>query len=68
MEFTLGFSDKIGKRVTLTDKSEYYCGDYVEGRYYSGKFGGTTTDDRGLWFYVDGKKILVSNTTKIKFE
>lgn len=67
MEFTLGFGEFIGKRVTLRDESEYYCGDYIEGRYYSGKFGGTVSNNNGIWFIVDGKRIKVSNTTKIKF-
>lgn len=68
MEFTLGFGDKIGKEVTLTDKSEYYCGDYIAGRYYSGIFNGTFTNDKGLWFRVGKDNILISDTTKIKFD
>jgi hypothetical protein len=67
-KFTLGFGDKIGKTIVIRDKGEYYCGDYIEGRFYYGKFNGTTSDDRGIWFYVDDRKILVSNTTEIEFK
>jgi len=68
IEFTLGFGNFIGKNVTLKDDSEYYCGEHIDGRYYNGKFGGTVENDRGIWFIVDGKRIKVSHSTKIKFK
>ncbi len=67
-EFTLGFGDKIGKNITLRDEGSYYCGEYIDGRHYSGVFGGTITDRKGTWFIVDGKSILVSSSTSIKFD
>jgi len=66
--FTLQFSDKIGGNVTLSDKSEYYCGDYISGRYYSGKFGGSFYKPDGIYFMVDKELIKLDVTTQITFD
>ena len=65
--FDLSFRNKIGKKVTLSDESEYYCGDYIDGRFYSGMFGGSFYKPDGIYFKVDNKMIKMNVTTKITF-
>lgn len=65
--FTLSFSDKIGKKVILSDDSEYYGGDYISGRFYSGIFGGSFYKSDGIYFKVDKDMIKMNVSTKITF-
>ena len=65
--FNLSFSDFIGKNVTLSDEGEYYCGVYISGRFYSGKFGGSFYESNGIYFKVDDNMIRIDVKTKITF-
>lgn len=65
--FNLSFTKFIGKDVTLSDEGEYYCGDYISGRFYSGKFGGSFYKSDGIYFKVDNDMIKIDVTTKITF-
>ena len=65
--FNLSFTNKIGKNVTLSDDGEYYCGDYISGRFYSGKFGGSFYKSDCIYFKVDNDMIKIDVTTKITF-
>jgi len=73
--FNLSFSKFIGKNVTLSDEGEYYCGDYISGRFYSGKFGrfysgkfgGSFYKSDGIYFKVDDNMIKMDVKTKITF-
>lgn len=60
--------NNIGKKVTLSEQSEYYCGEYISGRFYYGVFGGTGKDKHGIYYIVDGVKITISDKTSIKFD
>ena len=66
--FDLSFSNKIGKNVTLTDEGEYYCGDYIPGRFYYGIFEGSFYKPDGIYFKVDNKMIKMDVKTKITFD
>ena len=65
--FNLSFSKFIGKNVTLSDEGEYCCGDYIPGRFYSGKFGGGFYESDGIYFKVDDNMIKMDVKTKITF-
>ena len=65
--FNLSFTNKIGKNVTLSDEGEYYCGNYIYGRFYSGEFGGSFYKSDGIYFKVDNELIKVNISTKIAF-
>lgn len=65
--FNLSFSKFIGKNVILSDEGEYYCGDYIPGRFYSGRFGGSFYKSDGIYFKVDDKMIKMNVKTKITF-
>jgi len=67
MSFTLSFKDKIGKRVILSEDGEYYCGDWIPGRFYSGVFGGSFYKPDGIYFKVDNDLIKMDVNTKITF-
>ena len=56
------------KIVTITDESQYYCGEYVEGRYYRGVYGGENYKSDGRYIKVDNSWIKIGNGTNIKFE
>lgn len=65
--FDLSFSKFIGMNVTLSDESEYYCGDYISGRFYSGKFEGSFYKSDGIYFKVDDNMVKMDVETKITF-
>ena len=65
--FDLSFRNKIGKNVTLSDEGEYYCGDYISGRFYTGIFGGRFDKSDGIYFKVDNQMIKMNVNTKITF-
>lgn len=58
---------KIKKIVTITDESEYYCGEYIYGRYYKGIYGGEDYRSDGRYIKVDNNWIKIGNGTKIEF-
>jgi len=64
---SLSFSKYIGKNVTLSDEGEYYCGDYISGRFYSGIFGGSFYKSDGIYFKVDNQMIKMDVNIKITF-
>ena len=56
------------KIVTISDESEYYYGEYVNGRYYRGVYGGEDYRRDGRYIKVDNDWIKIVNGTRIKFE
>lgn len=65
--FNLSFSNKIGKRISLSDEGEDYCGEYIPGRFYTGIFGGSFYKSDGIYFRVDNRMIKINVTTLITF-
>ena len=60
------FGHYIGKKVSLTDNGYYYCGDYIDGRFYTGVLRHVTYSERGIVLNLDNNEITVSSTTKIR--
>lgn len=54
--------------VTIRTPSEYYGDQYVSGRYYTGRYGGTLYEKDGCWVRVDNYRVKISNRDIITYE
>ena len=59
------FGEYIGKKIAVSDDGYYYCGDYIDGRFYYGKLNHVSYSDRGIVLHIDNKEITVDSSTKI---
>jgi hypothetical protein len=55
------------KIVTLNQESYYYCGEYIDGRYYRGVYGGEMFEGNSKFIKVDNEWIAWGNES-IYFE
>lgn len=74
IEFTLGFKEFIGRKVSIIDDGEYdyLSGELIGDRSYYGTFEGSSSDREGIYFFIEdtagkGHTIKMSNETRIIF-
>lgn len=58
------FGNYIGKRICVFEKSSYYCGEYINGRSYSGKLERVDCNGK-LTLIIDGESIVVNGSEEI---
>ena len=66
--FELLFADKLGKKCTIMEEGEYYCGDYISGRFYTGILKHIKQSKNGLVLTIDNNNITIDvHKSKLTF-